>query len=82
MPLLSQNRIIGNHKIEGIGDDFVPDDPSAFVNSSIQLLFHFTNTPAKDGKPANDEAAVHNTFAGGSNTSSSSETGIVEEEDW
>ena len=64
------------------GDDFVPDDPSAFVNSSIQLLFHFTNTPAKDGKPANDEAAVHNTFAGGSNTSSSSETGIVEEEDW
>ena len=25
MPLISQNRIIGNHKIEGIGDDFVPD---------------------------------------------------------
>lgn len=25
MPLLSQNRIIGNHKIEGIGDDFIPD---------------------------------------------------------
>jgi len=24
MPLLSQNKIIGNHKIEGIGDDFVP----------------------------------------------------------
>lgn len=25
MPLLSQNKIIGNHKIEGIGDDFIPD---------------------------------------------------------
>ena len=25
MPLLSKNRIIGNHKIEGIGDDFIPD---------------------------------------------------------
>ena len=25
MPLISQNKIIGNHKIEGIGDDFVPD---------------------------------------------------------
>ena len=25
MPLLSQNKIISNHKIEGIGDDFVPD---------------------------------------------------------
>ena len=25
MPLLSQNRVISNHKIEGIGDDFVPD---------------------------------------------------------
>ena len=24
MPLLSQNRMIANHKIEGIGDDFVP----------------------------------------------------------
>lgn len=24
MPLLSQNRIIDNHKIEGIGDDFIP----------------------------------------------------------
>ncbi len=24
MPLLSQNKIIGNHKIEGIGDDFIP----------------------------------------------------------
>ena len=24
MPLLSQNRIIENHKIEGIGDDFIP----------------------------------------------------------
>lgn len=24
MPLLSQNKIISNHKIEGIGDDFVP----------------------------------------------------------
>ena len=25
MPLISQNKIIGHHKIEGIGDDFVPD---------------------------------------------------------
>ena len=25
MPLISQNRIIENHKIEGIGDDFIPD---------------------------------------------------------
>ena len=24
MPLLSKNQIIGNHKIEGIGDDFIP----------------------------------------------------------
>ena len=25
MPLISRNKIIGNHKIEGIGDDFIPD---------------------------------------------------------
>ncbi len=25
MPLLSQNRVISNHKIEGIGDDFIPE---------------------------------------------------------
>ena len=25
MPLISENKIIGNHKIEGIGDDFIPD---------------------------------------------------------
>lgn len=25
MPIISQNKIISNHKIEGIGDDFVPD---------------------------------------------------------
>lgn len=25
MPLISQNKIISNHKIEGIGDDFIPD---------------------------------------------------------
>lgn len=25
MPLISKNKIIGNHKIEGIGDDFIPD---------------------------------------------------------
>lgn len=25
MPMLSQNKIISNHKIEGIGDDFIPD---------------------------------------------------------
>ena len=24
MPMLSQNKILGNHKIEGIGDDFIP----------------------------------------------------------
>jgi len=31
MPLLSQNKIIDNHKIEGIGDDFIPD----LVDTSI-----------------------------------------------
>lgn len=25
MPLLSQNKVISNHKIEGIGDDFIPE---------------------------------------------------------
>ena len=25
MPIISQGKILGNHKIEGIGDDFVPD---------------------------------------------------------
>ena len=25
MPLLSQNKILGDHKIEGIGDDFIPE---------------------------------------------------------
>ena len=25
MPIISKNKIIDNHKIEGIGDDFVPD---------------------------------------------------------
>lgn len=25
MPIISQNKILGNHKIEGIGDEFVPD---------------------------------------------------------
>lgn len=25
MPLLTKNKIIGNHKIEGIGDDFIPE---------------------------------------------------------
>ena len=25
MPIMSQGKIINNHKIEGIGDDFVPD---------------------------------------------------------
>lgn len=25
MPMLSQNKVISNHKIEGIGDDFIPD---------------------------------------------------------
>lgn len=25
MPIISRNKIISNHKIEGIGDDFVPD---------------------------------------------------------
>lgn len=25
MPMISENKVIGNHKIEGIGDDFVPD---------------------------------------------------------
>lgn len=64
------------------GDDYEMDDPELYVNSSIQLLFHFTNTPAKDGKPANDEAAVHNVFAGGSNTSGGTETGDVEEDSW
>ena len=25
MPLLTSNKIIGEHKIEGIGDEFIPD---------------------------------------------------------
>lgn len=25
MPLLTSNKVLGNHKIEGIGDDFIPD---------------------------------------------------------
>ena len=25
MPLLKENRILGEHKIEGIGDDFIPE---------------------------------------------------------
>ena len=25
MPLVSQNKILGNHKIEGIGDEFIPE---------------------------------------------------------
>ena len=31
MPLLTTNKIIGNHKIEGIGDDFIPE----LVNTNI-----------------------------------------------
>ena len=38
MPLLSQNKIIGNHKIEGIGDDFVPDLINKTLIDKVYLI--------------------------------------------
>ncbi|MDO5556254.1 MAG: cysteine synthase family protein [Clostridia bacterium] len=39
MPILSQNKIIGNHKIEGIGDDFIPE----IVNKDIIDFIYVIN---------------------------------------
>ena len=38
MPLLSQNKIIGNHKIEGIGDDFIPKIVNTKLIDKIFLI--------------------------------------------
>lgn len=38
MPLLSQNKIIGEHKIEGIGDEFVPDIIDRTIIDKIELI--------------------------------------------
>lgn len=38
MPMLSQNKIIGNHKIEGIGDEFVPDLVDRNIIDKIVLI--------------------------------------------
>ena len=38
MPLLSKNRIISSHKIEGIGDDFVPDLVSRNLIDKVILI--------------------------------------------
>lgn len=35
MPMLSQNKIISNHKIEGIGDDFIPDIVDRSIISKV-----------------------------------------------
>lgn len=40
MPLLSQNKIIGDHKIEGIGDEFIPkivEDNRALIDEIILI---------------------------------------------
>ena len=34
MPMISKGKVIGNHKIEGIGDDFVPD----LLNKNINII--------------------------------------------
>ena len=39
MPILSQNKIISNHKIEGIGDDFIPE----IVDKNIIDLIYTVN---------------------------------------
>ena len=38
MPILSQNRIIQNHKIEGIGDDFIPNIVQRELIDKIMLI--------------------------------------------
>lgn len=38
MPLLSQDKIIGNHKIEGIGDDFIPKIVNKTMIDKIKLV--------------------------------------------
>ena len=38
MPLLSQNKILGEHKIEGIGDEFVPDIIDRTIIDKIVLI--------------------------------------------
>ena len=38
MPLLSQNKIFGEHKIEGIGDDFIPKIVDKKVIDKIMLI--------------------------------------------
>ena len=38
MPLLSQNKIIANHKIEGIGDDFIPKIVNPKIIDKIILI--------------------------------------------
>lgn len=38
MPLLSQNKIIANHKIEGIGDDFIPSIVDKKIIDKIILI--------------------------------------------
>lgn len=38
MPMISRNRIISNHKIEGIGDDFVPDLINKILIDKVYLI--------------------------------------------
>lgn len=38
MPLLSKNKIISNHKIEGIGDDFIPQLVDKKIIDDIELI--------------------------------------------
>lgn len=38
MPILSQNKIIGTHKIEGIGDDFIPKLVDRSIIDDIYLI--------------------------------------------
>ena len=38
MPMISRNRIISNHKIEGIGDDFVPDLINKTLIDKVYLI--------------------------------------------
>ena len=38
MPILSQNKVISNHKIEGIGDDFIPEIVDRTIIDEIILV--------------------------------------------
>ena len=38
VPMISRNRIISNHKIEGIGDDFVPDLINKTLIDKVYLI--------------------------------------------